>query len=262
MTTTTPTSSSTTNPTTTAAAATASSSQQLAGNFDTFLQLLTTQLQNQDPLSPMDTTQFTEQLVSFAGVEQQIDMNTNLQTLISMQQSSESLQALQLVGANVTINSNTATLSNATSTPATWGFSSPSPATGAVTITSSTGQVAYTGTTSLSAGSQTYTWNGQGNNGVTWPDGNYTLSINAVGANGQAVTISTQVQGTISSVNVSQNPPQVTVGGQSYPLSSIQSINSGSNSISNAVSSANNIGSSISNSINTATNSSLAQLLH
>ena len=262
MTTTTPTSSATTNSTTTAAAATASSSQQLAGNFDTFLQLLTTQLQNQDPLSPMDTTQFTEQLVSFAGVEQQIDMNTNLQTLISMQQSSESLQALQLVGANVTINSNTATLSNATSTPATWGFSSPSPATGAVTITSSTGQVAYTGTTSLSAGSQTYTWNGQGNNGVTWPDGNYTLSINAVGANGQAVTISTQVQGTISSVNVSQNPPQVTVGGQSYPLSSIQSINSGSNSISNAISGANNIGSSISNSINTANNSSLAQLLH
>ena len=262
MTTTTPTSSATTNSTTTAAAATASSSQQLAGNFDTFLQLLTTQLQNQDPLSPMDTTQFTEQLVSFAGVEQQINMNTNLQTLISMQQSSESLQALQLVGANVTINSNTATLSNATSTPATWGFSSPSPATGAVTITSSTGQVAYTGTTSLSAGSQTYTWNGQGNNGVTWPDGNYTLSINAVGANGQAVTISTQVQGTISSVNVSQNPPQVTVGGQSYPLSSIQSINSGSNSISNAVSSANNIGNSISNSINTANNSSLAQLLH
>ena len=262
MTTTTPTSSSTTNPTATAAAATASSSQQLAGNFNTFLTLLTTQLQNQDPLSPMDTSQFTEQLVSFAGVEQQINMNTNLQTLISMQQSSESLQALQLVGANVTVNSNTATLSNATGSPATWGFSSPSPATGAVTITSSTGQVAYTGTTSLSAGSQTYTWNGQGNNGVTWPDGNYTLTINATSATGQAVTVSTQVQGIISSVNVSQNPPLVTVGGQSYPISSIQSINSGSNSISNAISSANNIGNSISNSINTANNSSLAQLLH
>ena len=261
MTTTTPTSSSTTNPTTTAAAATASSSQQLAGNFDTFLQLLTTQLQNQDPLSPMDTTQFTEQLVSFAGVEQQIDMNTNLQTLISMQQTSASLQALQLVGANVTINSNTATLSNATSTPATWGFSSPSPATGAVTITSSTGQVAYTGTTSLSAGSQSYTWNGQGNNGVTWPDGNYTLSINATGANGQPVTVSTQVQGTISSVNVSQNPPVVTVGGQNYPISAIQSINSGSVS-SSIGNSANSLSNSISNSISTVNNSTLAQLLH
>src|SRR5580704_15193575 len=175
-------------------------SQQLAGNFNTFLTLLTTQLQNQDPLSPLDTNQFTQQLVEFASVEQQVNMNSNLQTLISMQQTSASLQALQLVGANVT-------------------------------ITSSTGQVAYTGTMPLSAGNQTYTWNGQGNNGVTWPDGNYTLSINATGANGQAVTVSTQVQGIISSVNVSQNPPLVTVGGQSYPISSIQSINSGANSL-------------------------------
>ncbi len=230
-------------------------SQQLAGNFNTFLTLLTTQLQNQDPLSPLDTNQFTQQLVEFASVEQQVNMNSNLQTLISMQQTSASLQALQLVGANVTINSNTATLSKATGSPATWGFSSPSPATGAVTITSSTGQVAFTGTMPLSAGNQTYTWNGQGNNGVTWPDGNYTLSINATGATGQPVTVSTQVQGTISSVNVSQNPLQVTVGGQNYPISAIQSINSGSNSITN-------IGNSISNSINTANNSTLAQLLH
>jgi flagellar basal-body rod modification protein FlgD len=233
-------------------------SQQLAGNFNTFLTLLTTQLQNQDPLSPLDTNQFTQQLVEFASVEQQVNMNSNLQTLISMQQTSASLQALQLVGANVTINSNTATLSKATGSPATWGFSSPSPATGAVTITSSTGQVAFTGTMPLSAGNQTYTWNGQGNNGVTWPDGNYTLSINATGASGQPVTVSTQVQGTISSVNVSQNPLQVTVGGQNYPISAIQSINSGSNSISNI----GNIGNSISNSINTANNSTLAQLLH
>src|SRR5580704_8962276 len=83
-------------------------SQEIAGNFDTFLQLLTTQLQNQDPLSPLDTNQFTEQLVEFASVEQQINENSNLQTLISLQQTSASLQALQLVGANVTINSNTA----------------------------------------------------------------------------------------------------------------------------------------------------------
>ena len=210
----------------TAQAAGNNAAQQIAGNFNEFLTLLTTQLQNQDPLSPMDTNQFTQQLVEFASVGQQVNMNTNLQTLITMQQTSQSLQALQLVGANVTVNSNTATLSKATSSPATWGFSSPSPATGSVTITSSTGQVAFTGTVALTTGNQTYTWNGKGNNGVTWPDGNYTLSINATGANGQAVTVSTQVQGTVSAVNVNQNPPQVTVGGQSYPISSIQSINS------------------------------------
>jgi flagellar basal-body rod modification protein FlgD len=231
MTTTNATPSTTTSNTSTAQAAGVVGSQQLAGNFNTFLKLLTSQLQHQDPLNPLDTNQFTQQLVEFASVEQQVNMNSNLQTLISMQQTSESLQALQLVGANVTINSNTATLSKATGSPATWGFSSPAPATGAVTITSSTGQVALTGTISLSAGSQSFTWNGQGNNGVTWPDGNYTLSINATGANGQPVTVSTQVQGTISSIDVSKNPPQVTVGGQSYPISAIQSINGKSNSL-------------------------------
>ena len=73
----------------TAQAAGANASQQLAGNFNTFLQLLTTQLQNQNPLDPLDTNQFTQQLVEFASVEQQINMNTNLQSLISMQQTSE-----------------------------------------------------------------------------------------------------------------------------------------------------------------------------
>jgi flagellar basal-body rod modification protein FlgD len=231
MTTTNATPSTTTSTTSTAQAAGVVGSQQLAGNFNTFLKLLTSQLQHQDPLNPLDTNQFTQQLVEFASVEQQVNMNSNLQTLISMQQTSESLQALQLVGANVTINSSAATLSKATGSPATWGFSSPSPATGAVTITSSTGQVALTGTISLSAGSQSFTWNGQGNNGVAWPDGNYTLSINATGANGQPVTVSTQVQGTISSIDVSKNPPQVTVGGQSYPISAIQSISGKSNSL-------------------------------
>jgi len=203
-------------------------SQTLAGNFDTFLQLLTTQLQNQDPLDPLDTTQFTQQLVEFASVEQQVNMNTNLQTLISLQQTSEATAAMQFLGANVTVSGSTATLSNATNSPATWSLSSPSPATGTVTITSSTGQVAYTGTVSLNAGTQTYSWNGQGANGVTWPDGKYTLSISATSASGQPVTVSTQVQGTVSSVNLSKNPPQLTVGGQSYPISAIQSINSSS----------------------------------
>src|SRR6202049_4789894 len=113
MTTTTPTTSASSN--STAQAASVVGSQQLAGNFNTFLTLLTTQLKHQDPLSPLDTNQFTAQLVEFASVEQQINMNSNLQTLISMQQTSQSLQALQLVGANVTINSNTAALSNARS---------------------------------------------------------------------------------------------------------------------------------------------------
>jgi flagellar basal-body rod modification protein FlgD len=208
----------------TAQAAGTNASQQLAGNFDTFLQLLTTQLQNQNPLDPLDTNQFTQQLVEFASVEQQINMNTNLQTLISMQQTSEATSALQLVGSTITVSGNSATLSNATNSPATWSLNAATPATANVTITSAAGTTVYTGTRSLNAGTQSFTWSGKGNNGQTWPDGTYTLSINATGANGQAVTVSTQVQGVVSAVNTSSNPPTLTVNGQTVQLSQITSI--------------------------------------
>ncbi|MGO9698735.1 MAG: flagellar hook assembly protein FlgD [Xanthobacteraceae bacterium] len=214
--------------------------QTIAGNFDTFLQLLTTQLQNQDPLSPMDTSQFTQQLVEFASVEQQINMNTNLQTLISMQQTSEATSALQLVGNTVTINGNTAALSNATNSPATWSINSSAPATGTVTITSQAGTTVYSGTVALNAGTQNYSWSGGGSNGQTWPDGTYTMTISATGANGQPVTVSTQVQGVVTAVNINQNPPTLTVSGQTVPISQVQSLSNGTlSSLSSGISNLN-----------------------
>jgi flagellar basal-body rod modification protein FlgD len=208
----------------TAQAAGSSASQQLAGNFDTFLQLLTTQLQNQNPLDPLDTNQFTEQLVEFASVEQQINENTNLQTLISMQQTSEATSALQLVGSTVTVGGNAAALSNATNSAATWSLTSTTPATATVTVTSAAGTTAYSGTMALNAGTQAFTWNGQGSNGQTWPDGTYTLTVSATGATGQAVSVSTQVQGTVSGVTLTSNPPTLTVNGQNVQISQVTSI--------------------------------------
>ena len=218
------TSSSTSSSASTAGAVGSNASQQLAGNFDTFLQLLTTQLQNQNPLDPLDTNQFTQQLVEFAGVEQQINMNTNLQTLISMQQTSEATSALQLVGSTVTVGGQAATLSNATGSSAIWNLTAASPATANLTITNSSGQTAFTGTMALNAGSQSFSWNGMGNNGQTWPDGTYTLTVTATGANGQPVTVSSQVQGVVSAVNTNVNPPTLTVGGQTVQISQITSI--------------------------------------
>jgi flagellar basal-body rod modification protein FlgD len=208
----------------TATTAAGTSMQSLAGNFDTFLQLLTTQLKNQDPLSPLDTNQFTQELVEFASVEQQVNTNSNLQTLITLQQTTEATSAMQFLGTTVTANGSTATLSNATGSPATWSINSAGPATANITITNSSGQTAFTGTATLNAGTQTYAWNGKGNSSVVWPDGNYTLTISATGANGQPVTVSTQVQGVVTGINLSQNPPQLTVGGQSIPINQIQSI--------------------------------------
>ena len=225
-------------------------SQQIAGNFNEFLQLLTTQLQNQDPLSPLDTNQFTQQLVEFASVQQQVDMNSNMQTLISLQQTTAATEALQLVGSTVTLAGNSANLSTATGSPAAWSLNSSGAGTAAVTIKNSSGQTVYTGTTTLNAGADSFTWNGQGNNGVKWPDGSYTIWVAGTGANGQALTIQSQVQGTVSAVDMSQTPPALTVNGHSYAISAIQSVGSTSSSMANSLNSLNttigNLSSSIS----------------
>src|SRR5581483_10014767 len=119
----------TTTPVTSSSSSTTSSStndqQMIANNFNTFLQLLTTQLKNQDPLSPMVTNQFTQQLVEFSQVEQQLKTNSSLSTLVTLQQSAQATSALQLVGATVVVNG-----ANAQLTPngATWTLNATKPA--------------------------------------------------------------------------------------------------------------------------------------
>jgi flagellar basal-body rod modification protein FlgD len=196
-------------------------SPEIASNFTEFLQLLTTQLQNQDPLNPMDTNQFTQQLVEFAGVEQQMKTNDTLSTLVSLQQSAQTTQALQLVGATVVVNGSTAQLAN---NQATWSLNATQPATATITIASSTGQTAYSGTVAVNSGSQTFTWNGRGNDGTMWPAGNYTLTATATSASGQTTAITTQVQGTVNSVDLTQTPPVLSIGGQNYTMTQIQRI--------------------------------------
>jgi flagellar basal-body rod modification protein FlgD len=203
------------------AASSTANSAEIASNFTEFLQLLTTQLQNQDPLSPMDTNQFTQQLVEFAQVEQQMKSNDSLATLVTLQQSAQTTQALTLVGATVVVNGSTAQLAN---NQATWTLNSTTPATATITIADSTGQNVYTGSSTVNSGSQTFTWNGVGNNGQQWPAGTYTLTATATSASGQSTAITTQVQGTVSSVDLTKTPPLLSIGGQNYTMSDIQQI--------------------------------------
>ncbi len=90
--------------------------QQLAGNFDTFLKLLTTQLQNQDPMSPMDSNEFTQQLVAFSSVEQQINTNDNLQSLIALSLSQQASAAVNYIGHSVVMTNGAARCRAARST--------------------------------------------------------------------------------------------------------------------------------------------------
>jgi flagellar basal-body rod modification protein FlgD len=198
-------------------------SSTIAGNFQTFLTLLTTQLQNQNPLDPLDTNQFTQQLVQFAGVEQQLKTNDQLASLISMQQTTQATQALAFVGKTAVVNGSTTTMTNG---QASWDLSIPKDSNLTVSITNSVGQTVFSGKYSASAGdNQTYNWNGQGNDGTQWPDGQYKISVVGTDAtNGTPVAISTQVKGTVSSVDLTQQPPLLSIGGQTYTVNQIQRI--------------------------------------
>jgi flagellar basal-body rod modification protein FlgD len=208
--------------TSTAAATNALASQQIAGNFQSFLQLLTTQLQNQNPLDPLDTNQFTQQLVEFAGVQQQLNTNNSLATLVSLQQTSQSTQALGFVGKTAVVSGSTAALANST---ATWQLSVPTASTVNITIANSTGQTVFTGSYNASAGNnQPFEWNGQGNDGTQWPDGNYTLTATAKDGGGNTVAITSAIEGTVNSVDLTQSPPLLSIGGHTYTVNQIQSI--------------------------------------
>jgi flagellar basal-body rod modification protein FlgD len=193
----------------------------IASNFTTFLQLLTTQLKNQNPMDPLDTNQFTQQLVQFAQVEQQMKSNTQLQTLISLQQSAQSTTALNYVGASVVIDGSKGQLNNST---ATWNLNASKPATATIVIQDKTGQTVYSGTSALNAGVQPFTWNGIGNDGKQWPDGNYTITVTALDASSQSVPVSIETQGIVDSVDLTQNPPLLSIAGQTYTMDKIKRI--------------------------------------
>lgn len=199
-----------------------SSNGTLAGNFQTFLTLLTTQLQNQNPLDPLDTNQFTQQLVQFAGVEQQLKTNDQLTNLVSLQQTAQSTQALGFVGKTAVVDGSTATMTNKV---AVWDLSVPTASTVHMTIANSTGQNVFAGDFGVNAGNnQPFGWDGKGNDGTQWPDGKYTLTATATDASGNPVAVSTQIQGLVSSVDLTQSPPLLNIGGQTYTVSQIRSI--------------------------------------
>jgi flagellar basal-body rod modification protein FlgD len=213
-------------PTSSAATASANSTalvgqQEIASNFQEFLQLLTTQLQNQDPLSPMDTNQFTQQLVQFAGVEQQLKTNTDLDQLVTLNTTSQATSALSFVGSQVTADGSTTQLKNGV---AVWNVTSPKPASASISILDQNGNTVWTGQQTLSTGAQSFSWNGNTSTGTIAPDGLYTIQITAQDASSQPVTVSTQFTGTVTGVDLSGSQPMLQVGSSYVAISKVSAI--------------------------------------
>ena len=109
-------------------------------------------------------------------------------------------------------------------TGATWSFNVSKPANATITIKDSTGQTCYTGSFTVNPGDQKFTWDGKGNDGKQWPPGSYTLTATAVDASNQSVGISTEVQAVVNSVDLTKDPPVLSINGQDYTLDKIKRI--------------------------------------
>ncbi|MFK4811669.1 flagellar hook assembly protein FlgD [Devosia sp. ZW T5_3] len=194
----------------------------IAENFDTFLNILTTQLKNQNPLDPLDTNQFTAQLVQFTGVEQQLKTNEFLESLLQTTQSTGKTDAVSYIGREITAAGTTAELKNG---GATWAFNADAQVANAtVTIKNANGRVVYTEAGSLDKGPGNFLWTGKGSDGNTQPDGTYTIEIKGTNLSGNTIKVSTSTVGIVTAVDFSGAQPILTVGTSKILLSDVTNV--------------------------------------
>lgn len=201
---------------------TTTSDTSIAGDFDTFLKILTTQLQNQNPLEPLDTNQFTEQLVQFSSVEQEIKANKNLENLIALSGANAFTGVVSYIGKEITAEGSETGL---TDNQANWTFNldKDAPKT-AITIRNALGTIVKTDTVEGSFGKNTYEWDGKTTTGFTAPEGLYTITIEAKDGDDNTVTSSTSVTGVVDGVDLTGNEPLLKINGANVKLSSVKAI--------------------------------------
>jgi flagellar basal-body rod modification protein FlgD len=194
----------------------------IAENFDTFLQLLTTQLKNQNPLDPLDTNEFTSQLVQFTSVEQQLKTNEFLEAMLTAQTTVASNQAVSYIGKMVTASVAKAELVDG---QAHWQFYLDDAATAVnVTVRDANGAIVYKETGALPAGASQFTWDGIGNQGETYPEGAYSITVEARNEAGGLVPVRTEIGGMVTAVDLTGSEPVLIVGNARINLSMVTSV--------------------------------------
>ena len=204
---------------TAAAPATASTAPiaSLAGNFTDFLKLLMTQLQNQDPTSPMDTNQFTSQLVQFSSVEQQINTNSSLTKLIQATQGAEVLQSTALVGKQVQVVADHIALQGGKGA---LRFDTAAPQSVSIGIYSDAGTKLRDATVASTSGSNSWTWDGRDSAGNAVRDGAYRAVV--AGASGTALPFT--VLGTATGMQRKGDTVTVQLGALQTDFSNVQAV--------------------------------------
>ena len=184
-------------------------------DFDMFLKLLTTQMQNQDPLDPMDTAQYTQQLVQYSQVEQSIQQTGVLRDILSRLSAQDMAQASAFIGREAEFETAVSGLGQA---PAQWSYSLPRNAEAVTaTIVDAAGRTVATRTLDPSETAGRFSWDGSLAGGGTAPAGAYTLQVQATDANGNTLPASIRSVGIVD--NVTSAAGNLTLGVNGIPVS-------------------------------------------
>src|SRR6202453_4145713 len=193
----------------------------LSSNFGDFLNLLMTQLQNQDPTSPMDANSFTSELVEFSSVEQQINTNTSLTQLIQLTQAADVTQSSAILGKQVTVDSTQIPLQNGSGTV---NFTAPVAEPVSITVQDANGITLQQANVNAAQGANTWNWNGMTASGQQLPDGAYTVQVTGGAAGATATTVPFTVSGTATGVTTQNNTVNLQLGALSVPFTSVTSV--------------------------------------
>lgn len=196
--------------------------QQLETDLNRFLTLLVTQLQNQDPLEPLDANEFTSQLVQFASVEQQIYQNANLETLIAAQNTSELSSSVGYIGHLVEAEGSSLPLQNGTAQIL---YQLPIDAkTATLTIRNPDGQIVFSSDVDTKAGEYSLIWDGHNQSDDLLPDGLYTFQMQATDDTGSAISATQGFAGLVTGVASNEDGAVLQLGAMELPLASVTAI--------------------------------------
>ncbi|MGV8998101.1 MAG: flagellar hook assembly protein FlgD [Parvibaculaceae bacterium] len=197
-------------------------SSKLSGNYSMFLTLLTTQLKNQDPTDPMKSAEFTQQLVQYSSVEQQIQTNKNLESLLSANIFQAANTAVGLIGKQVESYSNGASLKNG---EADWTIDLDNDAANTtVQVLDKNGATVFSKKVAGTKGEQPFTWDGKDSTGKQLDDGSYFLQVTANDATGQAVKSYIKTSGVVTAVDITSSNPIITVNGAQIKYSDVTNV--------------------------------------
>ncbi len=191
----------------------------LGDTFDTFLALLTTQLKNQDPLDPMRSSEFTSQLVQFAGVEQSITTNKKLDQLVQLQTSSQLNSAVSFIGKIVEVVSDLLLLKDGAA-KISYGLDRNAAQT-IISITNQNGRAVRSVQGETDAGRHEFVWDGRDSNGDLVPDGVYGFSVVATDGDEETIDTIAASLGRVTGVEVVDNAPRLNIGDLGVSFDSI-----------------------------------------